>query len=243
MLVQEGVEVWRQDGVGEEGSGHPGGGHRHRDEGGAGRARDRGDAGTGDGEGRVTRELQRRRRGIASDGDSVTRTGAPPMMEEGGLLIFDIRAGISREDRVDAELQHRLEGGDPGHHRGRGGGGALTGGGRGRGGLDDALLLSSTLRSLLGLPGELEELRGGARVVETGPEQGRRGRGAQASGGGGVTGGRGRQVTKILGKHPKTGKHTAGRSSGLRRLLTFDLSYCSDRYHFTVFICHVCYHS
>ena len=74
MLVEEGVKVWRQDGVGEEWPRDPGGGHG--DVAGAGRARDRGQGGAGAGQGEtVTREVQRRR-GEPRDG-GVTRTGAP----------------------------------------------------------------------------------------------------------------------------------------------------------------------
>ena len=126
-----------------------------------------------------------------------------------GLLILALGAGVTGEDRIHAELQHRLEGGDLGH-RGGDSGGAVTGAGGGGGGLEG---LWPNLRPLLGLPGQLEQLRGGGSVVQTGPEQGRRRRGAETRGGGGVAGGRGSQVTEILGKHPQRGRKQAGQSN------------------------------
>ena len=138
--------------------------------------------------------MQRRWREAGWGG--VTRTGAPVRMDD-GLLVLALGAGVSGKDRVHAELQHRLEGRDPGHGDG---GGALAGGGGG-GGLER---LRTGLRALLGLPGQLEQLSRGGGVVKTGPEQGRRGRGAKTGVRRGVTRGQGGQVTEILGKHPQT---------------------------------------
>lgn len=146
----------------------------------------------------MTREVKGRRR--EARGRGVTRTGASLM--DDGLLVLALRARVTGEDRVHAELQHRLEGGEL-CDRGGDRGGALAGGGGGRGGLEGLL---ADLRSLLGLPGQLQQLGRGGGVVKTGPEEGGRGWGAQTRRGGGVARGRGSQVTEILGKHPQTQK-------------------------------------
>lgn len=140
----------------------------------------------------------------------MTRTRTSLM--DDGLLVLALGTSVTGEDRVHAELQHRLERGEL-SDRGGDRGGALPGGG-GRGGGLEGLL--ADLRAFLGLPGQLQQLGRGGGVVETGPEERGRGWGAQTRGGGGVARGRGSQVTEILGKHPQTQK--TRRSSKLRLL-------------------------
>ena len=96
MLVEEGVKVGGQDWVRKEGSGHGG---RDGDIGWAGRAGHRGGQ-------RVTRDGEvGRGRGVAG---GVTRAGTP--LIDNGLLVLGLGACVPREDRVNAEFQHRLEG-------------------------------------------------------------------------------------------------------------------------------------